>query len=734
MDTSPIRSRYEELKQQINYHNHLYHVVDAPVISDLEFDRLVIELRQIETDHPDWVTPDSPTQRAGSVPSEKFEKVRHPRPILSLANAFGAQDALAWYERVRKLDDRVERACFVVEPKIDGLSVVLHYRAGIFVQGATRGDGEIGEDITANLRTVKAIPLRIPVNQELFDQGSGNRKVTQVSFIDPNLQLPDPLLPYYLIPNYLVVRGEIFIPTREFDKLNRKLEEAGEKTYLNPRNTAAGSLRQLDPSITASRPLTLLVYQIVAWQATPQELQKPQTPQTPQTSQHPQEPQSQWDLLEYLQSLGFPVTDAARRFDNIEEAIAYTQTWDKRRDELPYEADGMVIKIDDLRLAAELGFVGKDPRGAIAFKFPAREVTTQLLGIEVEVGRTGVLTPKAVLKPENINGVIVKSATLHNFDYIAEKDIRVGDRVLVKRAGEVIPYVIGPVVDLRTGLEKPYLPPTACPACGQPVEHLEGEVAWYCVNAACPAQLVRNVEHFVSKGSMDINGLGIKIVEKLIETGAVRDVADIFTLKREHILEAVTKKDRKTEKEPPGKIADNLLSAIEVSRHQPLNRLLTALGVRGVGEVSATDLSRAFPSLDLLALATEDRLQQVEGVGPNIAEAIVDWFGRERNQIVLEKLKAAGVWPVNQPSQTNNARSVGPLKGMTFVVTGTLPTLSREGVKEFIEQRGGKVTDSVSRNTSYLVLGETPGSKLQKAQALGVNVIGEADLRRLGGE
>jgi DNA ligase (NAD+) len=386
-----------------------------------------------------------------------------------------------------------------------------------------------------------------------------------------------------------------------------------------------------------------------------------------------------------------------------------------------------------LRLAAELGFVGKDPRGAIAFKFPAREVTTKLLGIEVEVGRTGVLTPRAALEPVEINGVIVKNATLHNFDYIAEKDIRVGDRVLVKRAGEVIPYVIGPVPDLRTGAEKTYVPPATCPACGQPVEHFAGEVAWYCVNAACPAQLVRNVEHFVSKGGMDINGLGIKIVEKLIETGAVKDVADIYRLKREDILEAVTKKDRKTEKEPPGKIAENLLAAIETSRRQPLNRLITALGIRGVGEVVAGDLARAFPSLDLLEKASVDDLQQIEGVGPNIAEAIVDWFDRGRNRKVLEKLKAARVWPVNQQSTIDNRQS-GPLTGMTFVVTGTLPTFSRDGVKDYIEAHGGKVIDSVSKNTSYLVLGEAPGSKYDKAKALGIQIVGEAELRKLCGE
>jgi DNA ligase (NAD+) len=710
MDDKVLQQHYEELKQQIHFHNHRYHLLDAPIISDAEYDKMVGELHQIETAHPDWVTPDSPSQRAGAEPSEKFEKVRHPRPILSLANAFGAQDARAWYERVRKLDDRVEKTGFVVEPKIDGLSVVLHYRNGIFVQGATRGDGEIGEDITANLRTVKAIPLKIPIKSKKQRVESSQSAGQFSLFSDP------------LIPDYLVVRGEVFIPVKEFDKLNKRLEENGEKIYLNPRNTAAGSLRQLDPAITASRPLTLLVYQIVHWENNSRSLQ---------------EPRSQWELLEYLRALGFPVTDVAQRFDNIESAIAYTVTWDKRRDELPYEADGMVIKLDDLDLAAELGFVGKDPRGAIAFKFPAREVTTILLGIEVEVGRTGVLTPKAVLEPVEINGVIVRNATLHNFDYIAEKDIRPGDRVLVKRAGEVIPYVIGPVVDLRSGAEKTYAPPVNCPACGQAVEHFEGEVAWYCVNAACPAQLVRNVEHFVSRGAMDITGLGIKIVEKLIEAGLVKDVADIYTLKREDILEAVTKKDRKTGAAPPGKIADNLLAAIETSKRQPLNRLITALGIHGVGEVSAADLSRHFPSLDLLAVASGDQLQRVDGVGPNIAAAIVDWFTRERNQTVLEKLKAAGVWPIcagsapRVASPKGDTPSTGPLAGMTFVVTGTLSGFSRESVKEFIEQHGGKVTDSVSRNTSYLVMGETPGSKLQKAQALGVKIIGEEALRQM---
>jgi DNA ligase (NAD+) len=676
------KSRYEELKTQIHSHNYRYHVLDAPVISDLEFDRLLNELKQIESEHPDWITPDSPTLRAGAKPADRFVKVRHPAPILSLANAFGADDARGWLERVKRIDDRVENAKFVVEPKIDGLSIVLHYRDGIFVQGATRGNGEIGEDITGNLRTVRAIPLRIPVDEKG----------------------PKP-------PKYLVVRGEAFMPIKEFEELNRKREKDGQPTYLNPRNTAAGSLRVLDPSLTASRVLTLLVYQILH-------------------SEGGKVPTSQWELLEYLKALGFPVTDIAKRFDDFEDAIAYTESWDKKRDELSYEADGMVIKIDDLNLARELGFVGKDPRGAIAFKFPAREVTTTLQDIRVNVGRTGVLIPNAVLEPVEIGGVVVERATLHNFDYIAQKDIRIGDRVLVKRAGEVIPYVIGPVIDARTGKTKKYKPPTNCPACGQPVERFEGEVAWYCVNAACPAQLVRNVEHFVSRGAMDIVGLGMRIVEKLIEAGKVRDVADIYMLKRADILEAVTKKDRKTEKDPPGKIADNLLASIEASKSRSLGRLIAALGIRGVGDVSASDLARHFVDLDTLAKASADDLQQIAGVGPSIAESIAEWFSRPVNKNVVKKLKAAGVWPKGGQTSVRNNQS-NKLAGLTFVITGTLPTFSRDNAKAFIESHGGKVIDSVSKKTSYLVLGEAPGSKFEKAKSLGVKIIGEDELKKL---
>jgi DNA ligase (NAD+) len=664
----------EKLKEQIHFHNYRYHVLDAPVISDAEYDKMAIRLREIEAQHPEWVTPDSPSQRMTGQVADKFFKVRHPGAILSLANAFNVEDVRAWYERILKLDSRVADSGFVLEPKIDGLSVVLHYRNGAFSLGATRGDGEIGEDITANLRTVKAVPLHIPVGEE---RGAA--------------------------PAYLAVRGEAFINIKDFETLNKRLEEAGEKTYLNPRNTAAGSLRQLDPAITARRPLTLLVYQVVAMEGA----------QTPAT---------QWELLETLRRLGFPVTPDAELCLNLESMLKACEHWLQARDRFPFEVDGVVIKLNDLRLAEELGVVGKDPRGAIALKFPAREVTTTLLNIGVNVGRTGVLTPYAMLEPVEVGGVVVKQATLHNFDYIAEKDIRIGDRVLLKRAGDVIPYVIGPVVDARSGNETAFTPPKTCPACGQEVEHYEGEVAWYCVNAACPAQLIRNLEHFVSRGAMDIVGLGIKIVEQLVEAGLVHDVADLYQLKMDDLLKL---------EGFAGKKAENLLEAIAASRTRPLARLITALGIRGVGEVMAADLAVTFQDMDHLGKATPLELQMIDGVGPNIALAIVDWFSRPANQKILKKLKQSGVWPVNTAPSSSGE---GKLSGMTFVVTGTLPDFSRDGIKEWIQARGGKVTDSVSKNTSYLVAGDSAGSKLDKARALGIPVLDQAGLLALAGE
>jgi DNA ligase (NAD+) len=668
MDEKFTLSDYEQLKKDIHYHNYRYHVLDDPLISDYEFDQLLLKLRAMEAEHPDWITPDSPTQRSGAPPAERFEKVRHPGPILSLANAFSEDDIRAWYERIAKMDDRVRQCGFVLEPKIDGLTVVLHYQNGVFVQGATRGDGEVGEDITANLRTIPSIPLKIPVENNNVE-----------------------------VPQVLVVRAEAFIMLADFERLNQELAEKGEKVYQNPRNTAAGSLRQLDSALVAQRPLTILTYAIV--------------------TDNPKD--SQWETLQYLRDLGFPVSDYSQRCDNLEEMLACTRGWLEKRDKIPFDIDGVVIKLDDLRLADELGFVGKDPRGAIALKFPAQEVTTKLNDIGVNVGRTGVLTPYAMLEPVEIGGVTVKQATLHNFDYIAEKDIRVGDRVLVKRAGDVIPYIIGPITDARSGDEKPYKIPQECPVCHQPVESIEGEVAWYCINSSCPAQIIRNIEHYVSRGAMDIVGLGIKIVEQLVEAGLVHDVADLYTLKRDKLLALEGFKDKK---------ADNLLEAIEASKGQSLGRLITALGIHGIGEVAAEDLAGRFDDLDALAHAGIADLEAIEGFGPNMAQAVVDWFENEKNLETVHKLKAAGVWPARSEARQSAPQT---LAGLKFVVTGTLVDFTREGIKEYISQHGGKVSDSVSKQTNYLVVGGNAGSKLDKAQALGVAILTETQLKEI---
>jgi DNA ligase (NAD+) len=671
MNDQELHNRLNVLKSEINYHNYKYHVLDAPVISDYEYDQLIKELHEIEAAHADWITPDSPSQRAGAVPLDKFVKVRHPAPILSLANAFNDEDVLAWFERVSKLDSRVKSSGFVVEPKIDGLTVVLHYQEGIFVQGATRGDGNIGEDITANLKTVRALPLKIPVEAEG----------------------PTP-------PSEFVVRGEAFITVKDFEKLNKRLQEIGEATYQNPRNTAAGSLRQLDPGLTATRPLTILVYAIVVGDANL--------------------PTTQRERLQYLNSLGFPVPEAYY-CQTIDEAInAYRHIY-TNRDNLSYEADGAVIKINNLILANELGIVGKDPRGAIAYKFPAQEVTTQLLDIGVNVGRTGVLTPYAILEPVEVGGVIVKQATLHNFDFIRDKDIRVGDRVAIKRAGDVIPYVIGPICDLRTGNEVIYEPPQKCPACGQPVEHFEGEVAWFCVNTSCPAQLIRNIEHFASHGAMDIVGLGIKIVEQLVNSKLVNDVADIYYLNNEQLLNLEGFAEKK---------ADNLLTSIENSKSQPLNRLINALGIRGVGEVMAVELARNFEDMEKISRSTLEELQEIEGVGPNIAMGIVDWFKHDTNKRVLNKLHNAGVWPIEKPA-TRQENVQLQFSNLVFVITGTLPGYSRDEIKEIILENGGKVSDSVSKNTNYLLVGEQPGSKVVKAKQLGIKIISIDEFNKL---
>jgi DNA ligase (NAD+) len=667
--------RISELREQLNYHAHQYYVLDDPIITDDAYDALYRELQELEAAHPELIAPDSPTQRIGGPVREEFMAVEHPQPMLSLGNAFNPDELYAWRDRFRRLlPEGTPEPAYVVEPKIDGLTVVLHYTSGLFTLGATRGDGLHGEDITANLRTVNALPLRVPV------PGSGNAET------------PAPI--------QLVVRGEAFMPIDAFEAFNRQQEAAGKKPYANPRNTAAGSLRVLDSSITASRPLSLLCYQVVQMQGGPRL-------------------GSQWVALDYLRQLGFPVSGQNRRFVAFEELVAYCVAWEEERETLNFEADGLVVKIDDFATQERLGAVGNAPRWAVAYKYPAPEAVTRLRRIVVNVGRTGSLNPAAELEPVRVGGVTVSNATLHNADYVAERDIREGDLVIIKRAGEVIPQVLRPVLELRPPESEPWRMPEHCPVCGEPVEQPEGEVAYYCVNAACPAQLVRSVEHFVSRGAMDIEGFGIRQAELFVEQGFLQDVAGIYYLTADQLLPLEGFAEKKV---------SNLLAAIEASKDQSPARLLTALGIRGVGGTVAQVLIDQFGSLDALAAVSKEALEQVPGIGPILAASVVDWFALEPNREVIKKLKAAGV-----RTEAEEMAPVGPqpLEGLTFVITGTLPTMSREQAKALVQDYGGKVTGSVSGKTDYLVAGERAGSKLAKAEKLGVPVLDEAALRAM---
>lgn len=668
-----ISERIARLRDEVNFHLYRYHVLDAPVVSDAEYDALYQELLQLEKTYPQLVTLDSPTQRTGAEPSDAFEKVLHPAPILSLASGTSAEDLRAWRTRIGRLLPDDASLDYVIEPKIDGLTVVLTYRQGRFVQGATRGNGEVGEDISRNLLTLYTLPKRIP--------------------IEPT----SPVKP----PPYLVVRGEAFFPLDKFEAFNAARMAEGEPAYMNPRNAASGSLRQLDPKVTASRPLSLFCYDLVAWDGF-------------------DPPPTQWERLALLRKLGFPVSKDIVHCRSLEEVVGYFDEWAAKRERINYEVDGVVVKINDRPLADSLGFAGKDPRGAIALKFPAREKTTKLLAVNVNVGRTGVLAPNAVLSPVEIGGVVVQNATLHNYDEIARKDIRIGDTVIVKRAGDVIPYVVGPVIDLRDGSEKVIKPPARCPFCREPVVRLPGEVAIYCDNAACPEQLARRVEYFVSRPAMDIASFGAQTAALLIEQGLIGDVADIYYLKREDLLALEGFQEKK---------ADNLLAGIEASKEQPPERLLTALGIRFVGGVVARLLLERLGGIDALGQVSQQELQEIEGIGPQTAAAVVAWFRDSHNEELLTKLRRAGL---NFAIEKDDAGEQ-PLAGLVFVITGTLPDMTREEAKAFIERRGGRVTGSVSGKTDYLVAGEGAGGKLAKAASLGVKVIDEAELRRLAG-
>ncbi len=674
-DVAGLARRADALRVAITRANREYYELDAPTLSDAEYDRLLRALKEIEVAHPELRTPDSPTLRVGSEPSAHFDKVEHLAPLLSLDNAFSAEELRAWEERNARIVEEVRSAAYTAELKIDGLAISLRYEDGVLVRGATRGNGRVGEDVTANIRTVRDIPLRI----------------------EPRRGASPP-------PPLVEVRGEIYMPISGFERLNERRVAAGEATFANPRNAAAGGLRQLDSRITARRPLAFFAYQAQAEEGTA----------LPASTQS--------ELLDLLSGWGFPVEPHHRPLPDLDAVIAFARDIEAGRGALDFAIDGVVVKVDELRLWPELGVVGeREPRYAIAYKFAPDLATTRLLSIDVNVGRTGSLNPFAVLEPVEIGGATVKLATLHNFDDVARKDLRAGDVVLVKRAGDVIPQVVAPITEQRTGDEQPFQAPERCPVCGSPVEKPPDEVMVYCPNSSCPARIFWGIVHFVSQAAMDIRGLGERTVAQLLESGRVRDFADLYALAEEDLLPlegfaAVS--------------ARNLVASIERSKARPLSRLLYALGIRHVGTHAARLLARHFGSLDRLLEAPREDVAAIHGIGDTTAAALEAYFAEPHNRELLRRLREAGLTtaePVERAERT-------PFAGLAFVITGTLPTLSRKEATAFVERRGGRVTGSVSGSTDFLVAGEEPGSKLDRARALDVPVLDEDGLRRLAHE
>lgn len=663
--------RAAELRDQLHYHSYRYYVLSDPIISDGEYDRLYQALVALESEHPELITPDSPTQRAGSDVSEDFPKARHPAPILSLSNAYNEDDVRAWEERNLRLLPAGTQLEYTVEPKLDGLTVVLTYENGVLTLAATRGNGEVGDVVTPNIKTIRSVPLRIPAH--------------------PNGRTA---------PERLVVRGEVMFLKRDFDALNERQAAAGLPVFINARNAASGALKQKESRITASRPLTAFLYQIV--EVVGITLDK------------------QWDMLDYLRDMGFQTPPNAALYPTLSDVIQQIPAWESRRNALDFEIDGVVIKVNDLRVADELGIVGKDPRGATAYKFPAQEGTTKLLRHVVSIGRTGRVIPNAQLEPVFVGGTTISNATLHNYDIVSALDIRVGDTVVVKRMGDVIPNVTAPVIALRDGTEQPIQPPTHCPFCQTAILRPEGGVDFYCPNVHCPERVYRQVDFFVSRTAMDIEGMGAQTVKTLIDKGLIRDEADIFSLTADPLLELEGFADKKVQK---------LLASIEAAKSRPFDRVLTALGIEGVGSTVAADLAAAFGSIERLRGASLEEIDAVEGIGDVLASGIAAWFADPLHLAVLDKLIAAGV---NMRAAERQAAG-DQLAGLTFVLTGTLPTLTREQAEMLIVAHGGRISGSVSKKTSYVLMGESPGSKAEKAAKLGVPIIGEDDLRRLIG-
>ncbi|WP_027963941.1 NAD-dependent DNA ligase LigA [Halalkalibacillus halophilus] len=660
MNQEQAKQQLEALREEINQYNEEYHVLDQPSVSDSFYDQKMNELIQLEEEFPELLTADSPSQRVGGKPLDKFVKVNHRVPMLSLGNAFDSQDLRDFDRRIReRVGDDFRYVC---ELKIDGLAVSLRYENGEFVQGATRGDGKTGEDITQNLKTVRNIPLRIAEN------------------------------------NAIEVRGEVFMPQKSFLALNEAREKNGEEKFANPRNAAAGSVRQLDPKIAAKRNLDIFLYSVGEWEAAT-------------TSSHS-------ERLSYLEKLGFKTNKEARTFDTMEEVIAYTEDWTLKRANLDYEIDGIVIKVDSIELQEELGFTAKSPRWAIAYKFPAEEAITKVKEIELSIGRTGAVTPTAILEPVQVAGTTVQRASLHNEDLIVEKDIRINDTVVIKKAGDIIPEVVRVITEERTGDEQVFRMPENCPECNSELAKIDGEVAWRCINPNCPAQLKEGLIHFVSRNAMNIDGLGEKVIEQLFDHELIHTIADLYKLDKDRLL---------TMERMGEKSASNLLQAIDTSKENSLERLLFGLGIRFVGNKAADTLAQAFKHMDDLKNASEEEIKSIDEIGEKMASSIASYFAKPQVEELIAELKELGL-NMAYLGEVFEADTDSQFYDKTIVLTGRLDEMSRNDAKKQIEALGGKVTGSVSKNTDLLIAGADAGSKLEKAESLNIEVWNEQQM------
>jgi len=666
MDKDTAEKRIAELRKTIEYHNRRYYQQDAPTISDAEYDRLMRELQELEQLYPDNDIASSPTQRVGAAPLAKFASFIHPQAMMSLANAFSIQEIHDFDQRIKRLA-KVEHIDYVAEPKLDGLAVNLIYENGYFIRGATRGDGTIGEDVTQNLKTISSLPLRMKENSQ------------------------------HPLPEFIEIRGEVYMERQSFLKLNHRREEKGEDPFANPRNAAAGSLRQLDPKITARRPLNIFLYGIGSVRGL-------------SFSSH-------WQILQTLITWGLPVNPLIEHVADISACISYFEYIGSKRPSLPYEIDGVVLKVNNLSIQKILGNVSRSPRWALACKFQAEQASTVIKDIIVQVGRMGTLTPVAIMVPVNVSGVMVSRATLHNEDEILKKDIRIGDTVLIQRAGDVIPEVVQVITTKRTGLEKEFHMPRHCPECGSQIVRLEGEVAHRCVNLSCPAQIKEHIRHFASRGAMDIEGLGEKVSAQLFDAKLIGDPADLYFLSKDQLLAL----DRQAEKS-----VQKLLDAIERSKTPPLDKFIFALGIRHVGERTAKLLAGHFSSIEDLMNASSVDLTLISEIGPEIAQSIVEFFAEDKNKKVMEKFNRAGLSPQKHDVLTNTT-----LQGKAFVFTGSLQSMSRNEAKTLVEALGGIVQSSVTSKTSYIVAGVEPGSKMDRGISLGITVISEEEFLKL---